>query len=177
MDVIKTLLNPDPDELNINISEILSLDSFENKYSRPAEGTFVATIENPYPIIFDNTLKSRFKKLMIYIVSIAESYSIPIPIIYNAIDIFYRIFTTFLRGSDKKTMLIYASICIIISCKVYDFSKIDYTDIVNITNLDNESLLDIEVEIVDFLGGFLDRDIMNIPDNFMEWIVKNPDKF
>jgi hypothetical protein len=74
-------------------------------------------------------------------------------------------------------MLIYASICIIISCKVYDFSKIDYTDIVNITNLDNESLLDIEVEIVDFLGGFLDRDIMNIPDNFMEWIVENPDKF
>jgi serine/threonine protein kinase len=176
-DVIKTLLNPDPDELSINVLEILTLDSFENRYSKLTTGTFVSTVENQYPVIFDDELKSRFEKMFTYLFSIAHSYNIPTPIIYNAIDIFYRIFTKFLTGSDKKKMFIYASICLVISCKVYAFPEIDYIDIKNITSMDKESLLDIEIELVDFLGGFLDRDISAIPDDFKTWIIKNIEKF
>lgn len=176
-DVIKTLLNPDPDELNISISEILALDSFENRYSKLTDGTFVENIEIPSPIVFDHNLKKRFKKLLSYIFSIQQSYNIPMEIIYNSIDILYRIFTTFLMGSDKQKILIYASVCLIISCKIYDFPDIDYNDIVSITGTDKESLLDIEVEIVDFLGGFLDRDITNIPEDFTSCILENPENF
>lgn len=176
-DVIKTLMNPDPDALNIDFLKILSLPSFQNRYSELNDGVFISTVNNVYPIVFTDSIKSRFKKLFLYLFSISDAYEIPIEIIYNTIDMFYRIFTIFLRGADKKQILIYISVCLIISCKVYDFIKVDYNDIEGIAGVDKETFLDIEIEIVDFLGGVLDRDITNIRKDFRQWIIENTEKF
>ena len=177
--IIKTLMNPDPEELNINLTILLAEEPFNGRYVDYISGTINNDIQNKNPVIFTPLIKKSFAILFDWIFSLCKRLNIDAIIIYNTVDMFYRVFNMAL-SHDQYQLFICA--CLSLSGKIYgkDISA-DGLVYLSAGMLTKQQLLETEKRILEFLGGVLDRDLplfYNVSiDKFKSWIVANPEKY
>ena len=174
--IIKTLLNPDPEELNINLTILLGEEPFNGKHTNYISGTVDNNIINANPVIFTSLLEKQMKILFPWFLGVFKHSRNANIVLFNAIDMFYRIFNII---PDRRQYQLFICACLTISAKIYgEFTYIDYL----IDNLfTQEQLSQTERTIVEFLGGVLDRDLPIFygvdVEKFKKWIVVNPEKY
>ena len=177
--VIKTLMNPDPEELSINLTVLLGEEPFNGTYADYICGTINNNIANKNPVIFTPLLKKQFSILFSLLIEICERRSLSQIVLYNTIDMFYRVFIL-IKGQVEYNIFICA--CLSISCKIYGNDiEISNTPYVTGNKSTREKILATEKIIVEFLEGILDRDLplfygVNFK-NFKSWITENPEKY
>ena len=182
--IIKTLMNPDPEELNINLTILLAEEPFNGKYSDYISGTVNNDIPNKNPVIFTRALKEWFEIEFEWLLKSDDNLEIDNYIIfYNAIDMFYRVFN--IIPDPKRQMSVFIWACFTLSGKIYG-QDIDLTDIMDLNEqtddpFTEDELFATEKVIVEFLGGVLDRDLPIFYgvsfEKFKTWISANPEKY
>jgi serine/threonine protein kinase len=192
--IVKTLMNPDPEQLDINLTILLGEEPFNEKYTDYISGTINTDIQNENPVIFNEKVKTVFGGVFRWFFKIAEKIGnlLAIPdrtvnkiVTYNTIDLFYRVFHTIKHVLEKDKIpenefsnLILT--CFLISSKIYN-SGIPVLDLVFLGVGNRIKMLETERNIVEILGGVLDRDLPLFYgisyDKFKKWIIENPDKY
>ena len=173
--IIKTLLNPHPSQLNINLTALLGHNPFAGVYRDYITGTINSDIPNEYPVIFRNpSLVKLFSSTISWILKECDRFRMRKLVVYNTIDMFYRIH--FIIPNDSQFKL-FMTACMTLSAKLYreDIFKLDLLEV------DTEQLLATEKLIVMVLKGILDRDsLIFYPvsfDKFKMWIVEYPERY
>ena len=175
--LLTRLLKPNPKERSLNLLELLALPIF-SQYSDYIEGEIIS-VKNNKPVIFNEDVIEIFKE-SIYILRTAyrlnenvdSTIKLPIIILFNSIDMYYRIYETF---KDRASLLC----CLYISAKIYG---LDFPEdmILRVPSID---IIKAEVEIVKLLDGYLSRDSVmyyidqSQYDTFLDWIGANPERY
>ena len=175
--IIRALLNPDPSNLNFNLTILLREKPFNGKYSDYVQGTVNNDVKIKNAIVFTRTVKKEFKILFDWIGNIFTVRKTRDIVAYNTIDMFYRIFS--IAKNDHR---LFISACLTLSGKTYN-KFVNPKSLIkiagNIFTLDQ--LLETESLIVEFLGGVLDRDLPIFYgvsfEKFKVWILDNPEKY
>jgi serine/threonine protein kinase len=181
--IIKTLMNPDPEQLNINLTILLGEEPFNGKHADYILGTVNNNIPNKNPVIFTEELKRLFNHNIGWLIGVfkdlrragEEMHDI---VLYNAIDMLYRIYNITV-GVTQPVYFFCALLTL--SGKIYG-KDINIYSIIGIgIRINRDQLFETEKQIVKNLDGILDRDLpifYGVPiAKFEKWIVDNPEKY
>ena len=161
--IIKSLLNPNPEELNFK---------FLGKNYIFIDGVINNQIPNEKSVIFSPEIKEDFKNIFTWVFTIAKQKKIIDIVIYNTIDLYYRSYEIFNIGEDLEICIF---TCMFIACKVYNNNSF------LLKRFNAEHVFEIEKRIVKYLKGILDRELLvyyNVPiEKFKKWILENPEKY
>jgi len=179
--IIKTLMNPVPEELNINLTILLGEEPFNGKHADYILGTVNNDIPNKNPVIFTEEVKRKFSGWIRWLIGVFEDLrwegeEMHDIILYNAIDMFYRIY-----DFSVAPIVHFMCACITLSGKIYGKNVNTYKILGLGIKITRDQLFETEKQIVEHLGGILDRDLpifYGVPiAKFEKWIVDNPEKY
>ena len=177
--IIKTLMNPDPQELSINLMVLLGESPFNGKYDNYISGKINNDIQNKHPVIFKPEMKRDFNILFNWIAEVISEYKMSEIILFNTIDMFYRVFNLTKTHYDYQ---LFMSACFSLTTKIYNES-VASGDVVHFAAgaFTKTRLFETERLIVQHLDGVLDRDLPVFYGvklkKFKSWIVSNPEKY
>ena len=183
--LLNRLLNPDPAARSFNLLELLALPIFSEHHDY-VDGTIVNT-PNEYPVIFDASVVVFFKNA---ITTLRETFKInitvgdPLPYImlFNSIDLLYRIYTRLkLRDADTSIQIrAFIACCFYISAKIFGLF---YVEDLKFPTINKPEMITVEPIIVGMLNGFLTRDLVikyldpSQYEPFLDWLEANPERY
>ena len=154
--LLNRLLNPDPAARSFNLLQLLALPIFSEHHDY-VDGTIVNT-PNEYPVIFDASVVVFFKNA---ITTLRETFKInitvgdPLPYImlFNSIDLLYRIYTRLkLRDADTSIQIrAFIACCFYISAKIFGLF---YVEDLKFPTINKPEMITVEPIIVGMLNGF-----------------------
>jgi serine/threonine protein kinase len=196
--LLSILINPEPEARSLNLLELLAFPIF-SVHRNYLDGNIISAI-NHAPVIFNDDVKTIFsgyiKKLRdVYAInkSIGMVVELPHIMLFNAIDMLYRIYETLKDANDNLTPECVIA-CFYISVKIYGIRNIEELSIAykqpsTITRLLNyiygttNNILSEEVKIVKALDGYLSRNLVisylskSQYEKFLNWLENNPERY
>ena len=170
MNTLIRLLNPIPIERSLNLLELLS-EPVYNSYVNLLDGDMIQ-IKNDTPVIFNHEKSVLFSEDLMYIKTMCDDMGGVLyqryHIIFNAIDLYYRIFEKHSIYSRKQRR----HVCVILLLKIYNLHIYAPADRATI-----------EAEIITQSEGLLIRETVmaylntDQYETCVNWIIKNPDRY
>ena len=195
--LLKRLMAPNPIDRGFNLEETLVLYPMEGKYPQLIGGVENIYNLNENPVVFDGRVVKIFRQLISKMrewfeqIKGTTGLNLNLMIMYNSIDLFYRIFPHLVINVDESCEKIllylysYCSACILIACNVNNVSVYlkDLEASEKVLDRHSQSIVRAEIDIVKKMNGILIKNSVckylnsSELEKGLDWINDNPQEY